>query len=133
MFTSQVFPPLADSLDGKRPPLRLPLRVLQAIPAYVTVDPAVVPFNVAATFENLVGSQGQARTLRILQPRIWAPGWDPTQLHTFVSSAFAGRYVVFRSLTDQELRAPEFPGTGTLANRDASNYPRYDIVHAIGR
>jgi hypothetical protein len=129
MFVSNVFPvpsPLREV------PVTFPVRVLLALPDYVTDDPGALWFNVPGAVGRLLGRWGPDRAAAVISSRIWAPGWTDEQLRRFVTSPFLDRPSLFASAALEEWRAPQFPGLQTLSDPAAANYPAYDIVHAAG-
>jgi hypothetical protein len=133
VFTQETCPPLPLSQQREEPAVRLPLRVLVAMPAYVARDPGAFPFNVPATFANLLASAGAERVRRIVQLRLWGPAWNDAELHSYFSSRFGEPSGIFTPADPRELRAGGFPGFGALADPTAANYPLYDIAHVTAR
>jgi hypothetical protein len=109
-------------------PIQLPIDVLLALPDYVTRDVAAPRFNLLAVMGRLLGRAGWERASKVINPRIWSPGWDELELQQFATSAFLDRPGFLEKVWTESLRATEFPGI--LPEAD----PQYfDIVHFTGQ
>src|SRR5579884_371317 len=135
--TRQV--PVASPLVGSPDPLRLPLTVLLALPAYPFHDPVDRRFNLPAAVGRLLGdSFGWERATRILAPRLWTPDWDAAALRQFVLTPSLGDELPLPGslyhLDVESLRATTFPGleASTYPIRIGVEPPRYPVVHFVG-
>ncbi|GEM_PF-2539449 len=135
--TRQV--PVASPLVGSPDPLRLPLTVLLALPAYPFHDPVDRRFNLPAAVGRLLGdSFGWERATRILAPRLWTPDWDAAALRQFVLTPSLGDELPLPGslyhLDVESLRATAFPGleASTYPIRIGVEPPRYPVVHFVG-
>jgi hypothetical protein len=155
MDTFQVLPvsPVLASV-----PLEMPVNILLALPEYMTRDPQAprnevlqfiiagqpIPehigrnphtagFNLPAAVARLFRRFGWESAVKVLNPHIWAPGWDDNQLRAFVMapSPFNETWPL-PDLPVESLRVPDFPGSGALADIYQPNYPQFDIIHFSG-
>jgi hypothetical protein len=113
-------------------PVQMPLGILLALPDYTTADAAAPIFNLPNAFATLIGGFGWERATKIIDPKIWAPGWSTDALSRFATSPFGYRPTLLEGLPASRLAVREFPGVGGLSDLDRSDYPEYEIVHFIG-
>jgi hypothetical protein len=111
-------------------PNHLPIDILLALPAYVTMNPQARPFNLPGAIQDLLGEAGWDRATKVLNPRVWAPGWNSFQLAEFVSERWRPGYPDWplSPSTIDHMRAGAFPGTEPLEGKQAA----YGIVHFAG-
>lgn len=113
-------------------PVRMPINIQLALPDYVTANADQHIFNLPAAINDLMGSSGWRAASGVMRPRVWARGWNDKQLRKFVTKPFGSKGRPFPTSAFRMLRAREFPGLRSLANRDTWKYPKYEIIHFVG-
>ena len=101
-------------------PAQLPVRVLLTLPDYITSGQRPPLFNVPAAVSRLLGRQGWKVAERVMPPQVWAPGWNPEQLRTFVTTPFLGTPWAFPEVNVENFRSSKFPDG------------EHEIIHFIG-
>jgi hypothetical protein len=129
MFTEKAF----DSALFEESPVELPLRILVALPQYITDDPAAPVFNLPGAIGRLLGRAGAERATRVLMPRVWAPGFTAQQLRRFATSPFLDRPGIFEPIDIEAWRVPDFPSIGFVGVPSAFPVAVYDVVQFAGR
>jgi hypothetical protein len=135
MSPTFIEPPLASNLYIIRPlpstaalalpAVQLPLTVLLAVP-----DPAAASLRIVNVPEMTgywLGRFGPRAMLRIMQPRVWVPGWSDEQVATF-----AFQWAALGGPLDQ-IRVEQLPTVipGALS-APVPPTARFDLVHFIG-
>jgi len=59
----------------ERVPNTLPMRILMALPDYVTEHPNAPIFDLTIAISNVLNSTDWGGAMRVFQPHYWAPGW----------------------------------------------------------
>ena len=113
-------------------PVTMPLHVLLALPDYVTRDPAAPIFNLPATIADLLGQFGWERATKIVQPRIWAPGWTDDDIMRFATSSFSSHPELFKGVPLRTLRLAAFPRAASTTKRPEQTPASHNIIHFIG-
>lgn len=126
VITSSTRPALAEV------PVEMPLNILLALPEYVTRDPAAPVFNLPGAIALLLGQLGWERASKILNLRIWAPGWNDAGLERFVTSAFLDHPELFRGAPAAGLRVSDFPDIADARPPSTPGLTRFDIIHFTG-
>jgi CHAT domain len=129
MFTEKAF----DTAPIEEAPVELPLRILLALPRYVTDDPAATVFNLPGAIGRLLGRAGADRAIRVLMPQVWAPGFSAKQLRKFATSPFLDRPGIFDQFNIEGWRVRDSPGTGFLGAPSGSPVVACDVVQFAGR
>jgi len=102
-------------------PAQLPVRVLLALPDYVTSAKGPPLFNVPAAVLRLLGRQVWNVAEKVMVPKVWAPGWNLEQLRAFVATPLLGLASSgFHGVDVDNLRSAKFPD-GV-----------HEIIHFIG-
>jgi hypothetical protein len=113
-------------------PFAMPLETLLALPEYVTRNPQAPKFNLPGVVNRWLGSFGWQRATKIMNPYIWAPGWDASQLEALIIGPFRDTSRPPLEIDMESLYTPEFPGHYRLRQETDASYPQYEIVHFIG-
>jgi len=110
-------------------PARMPINVLLALPEYVTRNPKVPLFNLPASVNSLLGDWHRA--VNVMNPKVWAPGWDSEQFLNFVYNA-QPRPLSLPESAVAGLRASGFPGLPGTVEAEPHEVPKYTVVHFVG-
>src|SRR5690242_1181068 len=117
-------------------PAVLPLNVLLALALSPEALPGSRPVNLFGVLATLFHANGWDGARKVLNPRIWAPDWSAEALLALTeeSPGSAPRFPELGNPQQMEvLRVSSFPGESALRNPRRRGYPRYDIVHFVGR
>jgi hypothetical protein len=112
--------------------VKLPVRVLLAIPEYVNEEFDPAPFNVLDAIDHLMGGHGWERAVKVMEPSVWAPGWDDEKFRQVFASPFgaSGRSIPPRIFG--RLRVREFPASRARLKVPLWSRPVFDVVHFTG-
>src|SRR5258707_1085618 len=122
----QVPAPLSDK------PARMPIRIQLALPDYATANQDQHLFNLPAAINDLMGTSGWLEATGVLEPHVWAPGWNLKQLQAFVVKPFGEKNRPFPMGAVSDLPARDFPWLRSLPKRQRWSVPRYDVIHFVG-
>src|SRR5271165_196126 len=111
-------------------PLRLPINVLLALPEYVTSNPNVPLFNLPGAVSSLLGDW--QRAVNVMNPKVWAPGWDSENFLNFVFHA-QPRPSSFPESAVEGLRASGLPGLLGTVEDEPQKISKYAVVHFVGK
>ncbi len=116
-------------------PVMLPLNILFAVPEYED-SPSTWNFNLPSNIFYLIGHDFRdwKQVTMAINPHIWAPDWDEDRLRTFlVTTSHPDLQFPKEILETGSLRAPDFPGNGSLRNPNRRQYSHYEIIHFSGK
>jgi hypothetical protein len=101
-------------------PAPMPVRVLLALPDYVTSASGAPLFNMPAAVSSLLGASGWTLAKKVMKPSVWAPAWTFEQLRAFVTASPQISKWAFPNAAIAELPVRDFPAD------------KYEVVHFIG-
>lgn len=99
--------------------LRMPIKILLALPEYVVRDEASLIFNLPGAVNVLMGGSGWENATEVMLPRIWAEQLSDEQLSHLVQSPVVEKARPFPTAQIKSLRAKLI-------------FSRYEIVHFTG-
>lgn len=106
----------------------LPFRVLLAIPPYISSRRNAPVYNLIGDMNLFLGSSVEwERKIKVIQPQIWAPSWNQSQLKRFISPGFTAAGHKLPTGLVGNLRVKDFPLLGNRYHK-----AQYEIVHFIG-
>ncbi|HUQ30733.1 MAG TPA: hypothetical protein VM095_01380 [Pyrinomonadaceae bacterium] len=111
--------------------LELPINALLMLPDYIT-RVLGLPFNLPGAVNKLMGGSGWETAIKVMRPRVWAPGWNDQQLRSFVTAPFGDNARAFPESAVADLRETAFPGLKHASDIPGSPNNHYEIVHISG-
>jgi hypothetical protein len=116
------------SLVGR--PVRLPITAVLVVPDNPYLNDAHV-FNLPGAIDDLMGSAGWPRAVKVLQPRIWAPEWSKKRFQEFASKPSPEKKRRLPESEIRRLRLKDFPPMGHGPVDLEREWPEYEIVHVV--